>query len=363
MIFLGAENIISPLGVTAEDNFLSAKKGLSGIQMESHSDFPKARISNTKIIPGKSRLASLGIQSIQNSLSQIHTSIPDQRWLLVVCTTKGEIDHLSTNDIQSAKIENLAQSIASELDIDPEILIVSNACISGVSGAITAHDLLKANLYDHAIVLGIDAISDFTSSGFESFFALSKEICKPYDKNRTGLNLGEAASTIILSKNKTLYTSNPMIFAGGATANDANHISGPSRTGEGLFIAINKALKYSGLSPSDIDYVSAHGTATAYNDDMESIAFDRVNLSAVPTNSLKGFFGHTLGAAGVVEIAMTIQSMRNDLILQNFGLELPGTSKVLNVPIQNESKKISISLKTASGFGGCNAAAIIKQYS
>lgn len=142
----------------------------------------------------------------------------------------------------------------------------------------------------------------------------------------------------------------------GASANDANHISGPSRNGDGLFQAIEQTLKNNkGIK---IDHISAHGTATPYNDEMESIAFERANLSDIPVNSLKGYYGHTLGAAGVLETILSIEAAHDNHIIRSAGFEMNGVSGKINVLKEHQSTKVNTILKTASGFGGCNAVAL-----
>ena len=154
-----------------------------------------------------------------------------------------------------------------------------------------------------------------------------------------------------------------VLYKGGSSSNDANHISGPSRTGEGLVRSVEKTLKRSGLRASDIDFISAHGTATVFNDEMESIAFGRTNLNQVPLNSMKGYFGHTLGAAGVLETIMSIVSMEKNILFPNLGFNETGTSVPLNIIQHMEQKELNTVLKTASGFGGGNASLILQKQS
>lgn len=365
MIYIGAEHILSPLGNNARLNFEQALCGKSGITSNhTHSNFtekPLSYIENFPLTQGYSKIESMAIFSVLDSLNQIKTETYNDNWLLILSTTKGDIEHLSNGDLEKAKPSYLAHRIKGETPVQPEIMVVSNACISGLLGAITAHDFIATKKYDHVIVVGIDVVSEFTSKGFESFFALSDEPSTPFDKDRKGLSLGEAVSTVVLSSDKEIFTEIPMEFSGGASANDANHISGPSRTGEGLKRAIESALKFANVSSTEIKHISAHGTGTRYNDDMESIAFNRCGLGKVPLNSLKGYFGHTLGAAGVVELSMSIQSMRNGEMLKTLGCQNKGTTEEVNVLLENQKSDLETVLKTASGFGGCNAAAILKK--
>jgi 3-oxoacyl-[acyl-carrier-protein] synthase-1 len=147
---------------------------------------------------------------------------------------------------------------------------------------------------------------------------------------------------------------------GGGLSNDANHISGPSRTGEELGNAITQALVQARLSTSDIDFISAHGTATRYNDEMEAKAFTGLNLNNTLTNSMKGYFGHTLGAAGVLETVMSANSLSDNEMIATQGCEEPDSPSI-NVCIKTEKRTMNVCLKTASGFGGCNAAIILQK--
>ena len=235
-------------------------------------------------------------------------------------------------------------------------IIVSNACISGVLGIITAMRLLRSGQYENAVVTGADVISKFIMSGFQSFQALSPTPCKPFDESHDGLNLGEGAGTIILSANKK-YSENIKV-KGGSVSNDANHISGPSRTGQELAGAISHSLKDASILSENIDFISAHGTATVYNDEMEANAINIAGLQAVPLNSLKGYYGHTLGAAGLIESIISIHSLLENYFLPTMGFNSAGVDGKVNVcaaPLEISAQNI---LKTASGFGGCNAAVI-----
>ncbi len=236
-------------------------------------------------------------------------------------------------------------------------MVISNACVSGVLAMLYAHRLMTQGHYKNIIVCGCDVLSEFIVSGFQSFFSLSKEGCKPFDKDRTGLTLGEGAGTVVLTSDKDICPRPLIEIVTGSGSNDANHISGPSRTGEGLYIAIRDILN----GNNNIDFISAHGTATAYNDDMESTAFTRLSLSHVPVNSYKGYIGHTLGAAGVIESVFCFETMRKDLLVKTFGFENLGTVESLNVIGSNISKPVKTVLKTASGFGGSNAVVLFRK--
>jgi len=216
--------------------------------------------------------------------------------------------------------------------------------------------LLESGKYKHVVITGADVLSRFVISGFQSLNAMSKNPCRPFDKNRDGINLGECAATIILTTEKTL--SKGILINGGASSNDANHISGPSRTGLELSFAVKEAMKESKVSADDLSFISAHGTATLFNDEMESKAFAGASLSEIPLHSLKGNFGHTLGAAGVLESVLTYRSLLEGIILPSKNFETIGVSENVNVNQSLLKSSKTHALKTASGFGGCNASLI-----
>jgi 3-oxoacyl-[acyl-carrier-protein] synthase-1 len=182
--------------------------------------------------------------------------------------------------------------------------------------------------------------------------------CKPYSINRAGVSLGEATAAVLVSSDRK----NAKIkIIGESAINDANHISGPSRTGEGLFRSIENALAEAKINPNQIDYISSHGTATPFNDEMEAIAFNRLGLEKVPVNSLKGFYGHTLGASGLLETVIGIQSVLESKLFISLGFDEMGVSQTINIIEENENRNINYFLKTASGFGGCNTAVLFEK--
>lgn len=280
--------------------------------------------------------------------------------LFVFSTTKGNVELLDEeNSFEKERVYlwRSAQIVAKFFGNDNEPVVVSNACISGCAAQIAAMNYLENHNYKYAVVIGAEVLSKFIVSGFQSFKALSPTLCKPFDKNRCGLNLGEAAATIVYAKedDAVTVTENAVRLVGGAMHNDANHISAPSRTGEGLYRSLMQ------LCPHNIAFISAHGTATAYNDDMESVAINRAGLNRIPVTSLKGYFGHTLGAAGVVESIISCHALQNHIVLKTAGTEEVGTVNPINVCLANaEITELSF-IKMMSGFGGSNAALLFTE--
>ncbi len=149
------------------------------------------------------------------------------------------------------------------------------------------------------------------------------------------------------------------MLCGGAISNDANHISGPSRTGDGLFYAIQGALDDAQLTKDDIGYINLHGTATVYNDEMEANAVHWAQLQNAKANSLKPYLGHTLGASGIVESILSIHQLKAGVVFGTLGYESNGVSQPLNISGKHQKTAAKSCVKTGSGFGGCNAAIVL----
>lgn len=307
-----------------------------------------------------SRLEQMMISSTLDAAKNTAVDLSSTSTLFIFSTTKGNIDNL--NHDQTDYIHGLANNVVAYFKNPNKPICVSNACISGVSAVVFAHRLIQRGEYKNIVVVGGDLLTDFVVSGFDSFRSLSHNICKPYDKDRDGISLGEGAASLILSSETTIP--NCYYIAGGATSNDANHISGPSRTGEELAHAIATALNEAHLKPSDVSFVNMHGTATVYNDEMESKALAVAELTDSVVVSTKGYFGHTLGCSGVLELAVSVSLAEKGEIAKTLGFEEIGTPVKLNVSKKLiKDKQCDVFVKTGSGFGGCNAAVVVSNRS
>ncbi len=378
-IFVHNDYLISALGFGSPANMeklFASESGLKRIQDKriSETPLPLGQVDDTVLNElfeesfGQTsqqftRCERLFLVAIQQVLHQSGLSLEQPDTLLILSTTKGNIDVLEGAygdriPQEAFLLPKMTARIAHCLKAKNAPLLVSNACISGLMALNIGARYIQRGTYKNVIVAGADIASKFTVSGFQAFKALSEEPCKPFDVNRTGLTLGEGAGAMLLSseeKNATIEV------IGWASSNDANHISGPSRTGEGLYVSIQKAMKKAEVSATDIDFISAHGTATPYNDAMEAKAFSRSALEQVPVNSLKGYWGHTLGAAGLIEAIATIHSMEQGKLVESKGYQDHGVDEPIAVIHQGIEKELNCSLKTASGFGGCNAATIFRK--
>lgn len=358
------DNIISPLGFTTEENYQAVRLGKAGLRHFDSADcipFPftaslfTPEQSNDIKTEGLTRFESLAYLSIKRAIAEL-PEIISKRTVLVLSSTKGNVGNISDsgNDENIINLGEAAKKISNRLGLSQTPIVVSNACISGVSAIILGDRLIQSDKADYVIVCGVDEQSPFIISGFESLKALSESECRPFDIERLGLNLGEAAATIVLSKK---YKDDCWQIIDGAVRNDGFHISSPSPKGEGAFQSLCQTIK--GTSLDDIAVVNAHGTATMYNDQMESKAISRAGLSEVPANALKGYFGHTMGAAGVLETILTMHSVGEGIILGTRNFEELGVSgKVSLTSSQQPTDKTSF-VKMISGFGGGNASILV----
>ena len=364
-VWMVADSVVSPLGSTSHENFQNLRQGISGISL-----VEDARLSTAPVYAGAisgvpkhsslTRFEMIASMAITDILTK--TSIPLDKTLFILSSTKGNIAFLEEGQPANPRIHlhTTAEFIAQRFGFRKS-LVVSNACISGVMALIIAKRIIEKGEYDHALIVGADVLSHFIVSGFQSLLALSPEPCRPFDADRKGINLGECGAAIVLSSApEKLGSTSKLRITGSGLSNDANHISGPSRTGEELALAVKQAMEESGTSKEEIDFISAHGTATLYNDEMEAKAFSLLQMNDIPLNSLKGYFGHTLGAAGIAEVAMSAESLLANELIPSLGFEKLGVSQTVNVIKKLEKKPLHTCLKTASGFGGCNAAIILR---
>lgn len=376
-VYVAADNIISALGFSTRDNMIQITKGEIGVRQlnDPHllpvpicaSVIDKKQFTDHFQQIGKAEpltfFEQLLILSVDDAVKNSGVDIRNPRTLIIVSTTKGSIDVFENQSFEkdSLLLWKSAEVVRRYFG-NPNIpVVISNACVSGVLAVNTASAMISSGGFDHVIVTGADLVTSFVASGFQSFMALSDEPCRPFDKDRKGLNLGEAAGTIVLTADKALCQNvNPVIIGHGSSANDATHISAPSRTAEGLVRVISSIfLKDNRFSKESVDYISAHGTATAYNDEMEAVALRRTGLSEIPVNSFKGYWGHTLGAAGILETIACVYSMNHGVLIRSAGFEQQGTTDPVNLITKNVNADVNICLKLASGFGGCNAGVIL----
>jgi 3-oxoacyl-[acyl-carrier-protein] synthase-1 len=333
-VYITDYNCVTPLGFDVSSNWNALLDGKSGVALhkiiENQEPFYASMIDSEKLEEefqknfddqDFTRLEKMFLLSLKPLVAR--HSISDET-AFILSTTKGNISLLKNQTAlpEGVFLSNLAQKLADFFGFKTKPIVVSNACVSGVMAIAVAKNMIQAGKYKDAVVVAGDEISEFVISGFNSFQAIGTEICRPYDKNRDGINIGEATAAVYMTSHceerSDEITSNEKFsfkILGDSAINDANHISGPSRTGDGLFASIKNAMTEANVSAEKIDFISAHGTATIYNDEMEAIAFNRMELQNVPLNSMKGYYGHCLGASGLLESIISMESaLKNTLI-------------------------------------------------
>ena len=383
-----ADNIISPLGATTEDNYRAVLAGTTALRRYDGASFGVDEAFAAALFPRNdgattgddSAFERLAVRSVKASLASLQEDIDPTRTLFILSTTKGDIERV---DGEAPTLGTTAERIARAVGIPTPPITVSNACISGLSALVTAARLVDGGACDAAIVCGIDVVSRFVLSGFQSLKAISASPCRPFDIERDGLNLGEAAATVIMKSEKQStshqgdngHRTEAVVttywrIAQGAIRNDAHHLTLPSKTAEGLYRCLQTLSITADTShaPSSSCHASEpslpifnlHGTATLFNDQMESVAMERASLCDAVATALKGYFGHTLGAAGVLETVIALRAADDAVVLATCGYGEHGVSGHVNLSAATRrlSEPCRSVVKTMSGFGGCNAAAL-----
>ena len=357
MVSVLADNVISPLGETSEENYQAVKEGKSAIRAYAPmtAGIPNGFVASLL----SSDFEELAFRSAQKAIDASGINVSSTRTVFILSSTKGAIEKLGQTDDDKLYLGNIAQRIATRLGIQLSPIVVCNACISGLAAMILASRLLVSKKYDYAVVCGADCPNRFIISGFQSLNAMSAFSCQPFDIERQGLNLGEAAATVVLGREITTKSVNNGCrrqvwqIGHGYIKNDAYHISAPSKTAEGLYEALLKTMN--GIDKRNIAFINAHGTATLFNDQMEAIAIHRAELQDIPVNALKGYVGHTLGAAGIMETILCMKAVDDHTVLGTRGYEEVGVSGRIQLSSKHHSTIKTSFIKQLSGFGGCNA--------
>jgi len=358
--------MLTPYGLGADvcwDNLFAGKSAISRLNRFDASAFQSdyaATIEGLKYHQGD----SLVIQMLTALFGKSRTIPADAD--LIVATTKGEIDLLEESLLQG-RTEMFGNSQAAFIEkvallagVNTKGTLISAACSSSAVAVARASAMIRSGRSDCVLVVVCDSVTEFVYSGFSSLMALEKISAMPFDKNRSGLSLGEAAAFVLLmSEKRALKDKLEPIgeVLGWGVSDDANHMTGPSRQSEGLILAIGKALCSARISESEVGFISAHGTGTVYNDSMEIRAFNAVFRERKPVYSIKGGIGHTMGAAGLIEMIIAMKVLREGKIppivnLREADPEASGWVSAESRLIQ----KNSVALMTNAGFGGINSA-------
>lgn len=388
--------IISAIGNNVSENYnalISSKSGVSKIthidtihanqimvgeikttnaEFEQQLGFPKNSYSRSPI---------LGIIAIREAIAQAGiTDINDCKTGLISSTTVGGMDkseqyfyeyfestqnHQHINGLHAG---DSTKKIADAIGLKESfVTTISTACSSAANAIMLGARMIKSGQLDRVLVGGTDALSKFTINGFKTLMILSDTYSAPFDENRKGLNLGEAAAFLVLESEKIVKKENRRVLAyvkGYGNSNDAFHQTASSENGDGAVLAMEKALKIAGLNPKDIDYINAHGTATPNNDLSEGRALLRVfGEGKVPEfSSTKAYTGHTLAVAGGVEAIYSILALQNNCIYPNMNFKTPMKEFDLLPETEVKEKNMTHVLSNSFGFGGnCSTLILSKE--
>jgi 3-oxoacyl-(acyl-carrier-protein) synthase len=290
--------------------------------------------------------------------------------MLITASTKAGIDQLEASVRgQPTSLDRIlgcqvADFVAGRLGLRGPRANVSAACASATLALALGAARIEQGEVDSVLVCGMDLVSEFVFSGFSALHALSSSACRPFDTGRDGLLLGEGAAYLLLmSERRRRQARRPSLgrIAGWGIASDAHHITAPSRTGEGLILAIRQALDHAGLTPTDIAAVNAHGTGSVYNDAMELTAFASLFHPLPPLHSLKGAIGHTMGACGAIEAVVGLRSLADQCLPPTVGLRTPEPAGLGKVSPRAQPISGDYLLTTNSGFGGINACLVLQR--
>jgi 3-oxoacyl-[acyl-carrier-protein] synthase-1 len=377
--------IISSIGNSVEQNFQSLINGKTGIStienLETiHKEVIKVgeiKLSNQQLAQqlnlsednNFSRTTLLGAIAVSEALENANiNNINDCRSGFISATSVGGMDLNEKYFYDYYKDESLhkyidshdagdsSHQIADYIGLKGMVTTVSTACSSAANAIMLGCRLIQSGQLDRVIVGGTDALAKFTINGFKTLMILSDTYNTPFDNDRKGLNLGEAAAFLVLESDEIVQKKNKKILAyvsGFGNANDAFHQTASSENGEGAFLAMQKAFKLANLQPNDIDYINAHGTATPNNDLSEGRAILRIFNDNVPDfSSTKAFTGHTLAAAAAIEAVYSVLALQHNLVFPNMNFKKPMEEFNLIPQTTLKEKNINHVLSNSFGFGG-----------
>ncbi len=290
--------------------------------------------------------------------------------VLITASTKAGIDQLETSvRNQPTPLDRIlgcqvADFVAGRLGLKGSRFNISAACASATIALALAAARVEAGEAESVLVCGLDLVSEFVFSGFSALHALSSTACRPFDTGRDGLLLGEGAAYLLLmSERRCRQARRDSLgrIVGWGIASDAHHITAPSRTGEGLILAVRQALDHAGLAPADIAAVNAHGTGSVYNDAMELTAFASLFDPLPPLHSIKGAIGHTMGACGAIEAIVGLRSLERQCLPPTIGLRTPEPAGLGRISPLAQQISGDYLLTTNSGFGGINACLVLQR--
>jgi 3-oxoacyl-[acyl-carrier-protein] synthase II len=364
-------DLVSALGADAETTWHALLAGRSGVRPFARVPAGASRPSNAAFVddldPGSEE--TLVGQMLRPLLQRHRHAIPADAQLLLA-TTNGEIEHLerAVAGEPAALEESLPTVLAAKVQalagLQHPGIVISAACASSTVAIAEGAAMIRAGEAESVLVVACDFVSEFVAAGFRSLGALAPDCARPFDRGRRGLSLGEASGYLLLMDERRARNEGRSLraeVAGWGTSADADHITAPSATGQGLAAAIRKALATASVDAADVGSICAHGTGTRTNDAMEMQAFARVFAKPIPTYSVKGAVGHTMGTAGLVDAIVAVQSLTVGTAPPTANLLEPDGEAVEWVSPQAQPSGSAVALSTNSGFGGVNCALLLRE--
>lgn len=396
-VFVTGAGMVTALGIGVATNYAAVVKGESGIGPvryldTEHKEFPVGEVPLTNEEMSRMldvgypcselRTVLIGLLAAREAVASARLSDEDIRGMSFINgTTVGGMDktekHFSrvleyngdTDESLEIKYNDCGTStdlIATGIGKLAMATTTSTACSSGANAIIFGAELIKAGIVDKALVGGTEGLTRFHLNGFNALMILDKDRCRPFDRDRKGINLGEGAGYLVLESETSARRRGAHILAelkGYGNKCDAFHQTATSDNGEGAFLAMTEAMKMAGLAPDDIDYINAHGTGTPNNDICELAAMKRIWGRSIPAfSSTKGFTGHTTSASGAIEAVICLLSINNGLIPKNIGWLNPIEEGVVPVLENEENKDVTNVIDNSFGFGGNDTSLIFSKY-
>ena len=386
-VAITALGVVSPLGFGAEENSRALREGRDGVGAVTEFEVSRTRAKTAgrvgemtndecRMTRRLHRASRMLIAAAREARAQDAGFAPE---LAVIGTTSGGMsfgEQYFRAQVARAKPRSRAAWLANYLPQKAVAdaleacgwacpsQIIANACASGTNAVGHAFRLVRAGLHTRVLCGGYDALSEMVFVGFDSLQASTPEKIRPFDKNRTGLVLGEGAAVLALEEMESARARGAAVLAevtGYGISTDNHHLTQPNPSGIGPRQAMERALADARRTPGEVDYINAHGTATAFNDATEGLAIAQIFGDRVPVSSTKSMMGHALGAAGAIEAVFSVLALRGQFLPPNINYAEPDPAWVLDI-VANEAREARVCcvVSNSFGFGGTNASVVLE---
>lgn len=371
-VCIGQSHVLTAMGLGMSplwQGLMDNRTAIAPLSLFPDAPFPvklAATVSDLHVPHGQSRVWAMLQKVLQPLVGNVDPQTP-----LILATTVGEIEYIQQAHADAALAghanpDTLLARVKKHLGLTGQAMVVSSACASSTAAIGVAAAMVKTGEARQVLVVAADALSEFVYSGFTALSSLAETPAQPFDANRTGLSLGEAAAWVMVCKEDALTDKQSRVrIAGWGNSADASHMTAPDPQGLGLERAIRKACRMASCTGDDLAFIAAHGTATLYSDAMEMAAYARLQMRPSPVLSIKGAIGHTLGAAGIVQLLVAAQALEKQVIPPAVGLiqsdaDAQGRVHSHTLALKASRQSTQWALSTNSGFGGVNSALVLQ---